>query len=34
LAEIAARLGRSTAAVVVLLKWGLKALRSWLHEQE
>jgi RNA polymerase sigma-70 factor (ECF subfamily) len=34
LAEIAAHLGRSTAAVAGLLKRGLKALRSQLHEQE
>jgi RNA polymerase sigma-70 factor (ECF subfamily) len=34
LAEIAAHLGRSTAAVAGLLKRGLKELRRRLHEQE
>jgi RNA polymerase sigma-70 factor (ECF subfamily) len=34
LAEIAAQLSRSTAAVAGLLKRGLKALRSQLHEKE
>jgi DNA-directed RNA polymerase specialized sigma24 family protein len=34
LAEIAAQLGSSTAAVAGLLKRGLKALRSQLEQQE
>jgi RNA polymerase sigma-70 factor (ECF subfamily) len=34
MAEVAAHLGRSTAAVAGLLKQGLKQLRSQLHEQE